>query len=251
MLRLDELRRLAVDLAHRVDEIGRVELVAAVVALVAARAGCAADGAGSLDVAVRQRAPRRRRNGAHGRLLDHVPVVVQPAEQLLHHRVVVAGGGAGEQVVAQPQAREVLDDLPVVPVGEFLDGDALLLRLDEQRGAVLVGAGDHQHLVARHALVAGEDVGRHAESGDVTDVAGSVGVRPGDGGEDARHDVQGKPWSGPGRAVRPPAGAGAPLSSPAAGPCGRGAVSVGRCPGWRGVPGTPRRPARPRYHLHP
>src|SRR5699024_6001222 len=124
-----------------------------------------------------------------------------PAEQFLYHRVVVAGGGAGEQVVGQAQAGEVLDDLPVVPVGELLDGDALLFRLDEQRGAVLVGAGDHQDLVAGHALVAGEDVGGDAESGDVTDVAGSVGVRPGDGGEDARHAVQVKPWAGPVRAV--------------------------------------------------
>jgi hypothetical protein len=39
------------------DQVGRVELVAAVVALVAARAVVAADRAGALDVAVGQGAP--------------------------------------------------------------------------------------------------------------------------------------------------------------------------------------------------
>jgi signal transduction histidine kinase len=58
--RLDELRRLAVDLRPRVLEVLRVELVAAVVALVAARPVVAADRAGALDVAVRQPAPGRR-----------------------------------------------------------------------------------------------------------------------------------------------------------------------------------------------
>ena len=53
VLGLDELRRLAVDLRPRVDQVGRVELVAAVVALVAARVGVPADRAGALDVAVR------------------------------------------------------------------------------------------------------------------------------------------------------------------------------------------------------
>ena len=58
VLRLDELRRLAVDPAARVDQVDRVELVAAVVALVAARAVVAADRAGALDVAVGQGAAR-------------------------------------------------------------------------------------------------------------------------------------------------------------------------------------------------
>ena len=58
MLGLDELRRLAVDPAARVDQVGGVELVAAVVALVAAGAVVPADRAGALDVAVGQGAAR-------------------------------------------------------------------------------------------------------------------------------------------------------------------------------------------------
>ena len=58
VLGLDELRRLAVDPAARVDQVDGVELVAAVVALVAAGAVVAADRAGALDVAVGQGAAR-------------------------------------------------------------------------------------------------------------------------------------------------------------------------------------------------
>ncbi len=55
---------------------------------------------------------------------------------------------------------------------------------DRDRRAVLVGAADHEHLVARHPLVAAEDVGGHAEAGDVADVPRAVGVGPGDCGQD-------------------------------------------------------------------
>ena len=50
--------------------------------------------------------------------------------------------------------------------------------------AVLVGPAHHEHVVARHPHVPAEDVGGHAEPGDVAEVARAVGVRPGDGGED-------------------------------------------------------------------
>ena len=66
-------------------------------------------------------------------------------------------------------------------------GDALLVGGDQDRRAVLVGAGDHQHVVAGHPHVPAEDVGGHAETGDVADVARAVGVRPGDGGQDMGH----------------------------------------------------------------
>ena len=187
MARLDELRLLAVDAAVRVDQVDRVELVAAVVALVAARTVVPADGAGALDVAVRQRAARARGDGAQRGALHHVAVAVHRAEHLLHHRVVVAGGGAGEQVVRQAERRQVLDDHPVVAVREGLRRDALLLGLDQDRCPVLVRARDHQHVVARHAHVAAVDVRGDAEPGDMSDVAGAVRVGPRDGREDAGH----------------------------------------------------------------
>ena len=62
--------------------------------------------------------------------------------------------------------------------------DALGVGGDGDRGAVLVGAADHQHLVPGHAVVAAEDVGGDAEAGDVADVPRAVGVGPGDCGQD-------------------------------------------------------------------
>ena len=72
--------------------------------------------------------------------------------------VVVAGGGAGEQVVGQAQGHEVLDDEPVVAVGELAGAEALLVGGDEDRGAMLIGARDHEDVMTGHAHVAREDV---------------------------------------------------------------------------------------------
>ena len=62
--------------------------------------------------------------------------------------------------------------------------DALVVGADGDRRAVLVAAGHHQHVVAAHAVVAGEDVGRQVGAGDVAEVQRPVRVRPGDGDED-------------------------------------------------------------------
>ena len=83
---------------------------------------------------------------------------------------------------------QVLDDHPVVPVGQLARGDALLVGLHLDRRAVLVGAGDHEHVVAGHPHVPAEDVGGDAEAGDVADVARAVGVRPGDRRENVTHE---------------------------------------------------------------
>ena len=107
---------LAVDLRDRVDQLVAIQLVAAGVALVAARTVGVADRAFALDVAVGQRAPG---GGADrhllGALID-VSVLQALLEQLLHHLLVVAGGGAGEQVVAQAQVAQVLGNHAIVPV---------------------------------------------------------------------------------------------------------------------------------------
>ncbi len=190
VLGLDELRRLAVDLAARVDQLVGVELVAAVVALVAARLGEGADRAGALDVAVGQRATRRRADRPAGRLLDHVAVGVHLAEHLLHDGIVVARRRAGEEVVGEAEVGEVLGDDGVVLVDELLGLEALLLGEDEDRRAVLVGARDHEHVVTGHPHEPAEDVGGHTETGDVADVARAVGVGPGDGRQDMAHGEQ-------------------------------------------------------------
>ena len=178
VLGVDELRRFSVDLGTRVDEVDRIQLVAAVIALVAAGIVRAADGAGAFDVAVRQSALRRRGDSALGGFFDHVAVLVEALEQLLDHRVVVPGGGAGKQVVGQAEPDQVLDNLAVVAVRQFTDVDAFLIRLDQKRGAVLVGAGDHEHVVAIHSLESCEDVRRNAKARDMSNMSRAIGVGP-------------------------------------------------------------------------
>ncbi len=70
---------------------------------------------------------------------------------------------------------------------------------------MLVGAGDHQHVMPGHPHVAAEDVGGHAETGHVADVARAVGVRPGDGGQHLAHgdETSGDGWSDARRGQRP------------------------------------------------
>ena len=119
---------LAVDPRPGFDQVDRVELIAAVVALVAPRAGIPADRAGALDIAVGKGAAGGRRNGRHRDLRHEIAIPEHRAEHFLDDRVVIAGGGPGEQVVGQAEIGEVLDDDPVVAVGQRLRRHALLHR---------------------------------------------------------------------------------------------------------------------------
>ena len=178
VLGLLEARGFAVDLGYRVDQLVRVEFVAAGVALVATGAVCAADRAGALDVAVRQGAAGGRGDGDLLRALVDVAVLQALREQLLHDLLVVAGGGAREQVVAQTQIAQILGDHAVVAVGKLLRAHAFLVGFHQDRGGVLVGTRDHQHVIALHTFVSCVHVGRNAEAGDMTDVTRAVRVRP-------------------------------------------------------------------------
>ena len=171
-------RGFAVDFGNGVEKLVWVEFVAAGVALVAAGAVGTADRTGAFDVTVRQGAAGGRRDGdLLGALID-VAVGEALLEQFLHHLLVIAGGGAREQVVAQAKIAQILGNHAVVTVGELLCADALLVGFHQDRGAVLVGARHHQHVIALHALVARVHVGGHAEAGDVTDMTGAVSIRP-------------------------------------------------------------------------
>ena len=168
----------------RVDEVDGVQLVAAVVALVAARLEIAADRALALDVAVGQGASSRGVEGTHLLFLQQVAALVQLQEQLLRHAIVVGGGRAREDVVRHAQPHEVLDDDGVVLVDELARRDALFVRLVRDRRAVLVRAAGHQHAGAAQPPVAREDVAGHGKADHVADVSRPVGVRPGRRDED-------------------------------------------------------------------
>ena len=90
-------------LGDRFDQLVRGELCAAGVGLVATGAVCAADRAGAFDVAVRQGAAGGRGDGDFLGALVDVAVFEALREQFLHDLFVIAGGGAGEQIVAQAE----------------------------------------------------------------------------------------------------------------------------------------------------
>src|SRR6202011_4347664 len=103
MLGLFDLNRPIAAPLMRLDQIDGVELVSAVVALVAARFLVAADGTRALDVAVWQRATAHGVEGAHPGLLDQVALLIQLEKQALCHAIVVARGRAREDVVRHPE----------------------------------------------------------------------------------------------------------------------------------------------------
>ena len=145
---LPEDRWLAVDLRAWLDEVGGVELITAVVALVAARLGKAADRAGPLDVPVGKRAARRRRERADRRLLDDRASFPQRAKDVAHDGVVIRRGRPREEVVREPQPAKIVADDLAVPVDELAGGYALSVGRDHDRSAVLVGAAHHEHVAA-------------------------------------------------------------------------------------------------------
>jgi len=151
--------RPAAPAAGRAQVFG-VKCAPAGVALVAPSVWPGAGRADPLHVAVRQRpaldrAPRRLRR----RLIDEPPAV-EVAEDLLDHLVMGGRRRAGVVIEADPDPLEARHDGGVLAVGE--DGGGLACRLggDSDGRAVLVRAGDHEHLVAGQAVVASDDVGR-------------------------------------------------------------------------------------------
>src|ERR671922_2964713 len=105
-----ELGRRAVDDRMRLDQVGRIELVPAVVALVAARLGIAADRTRSLDVPVRQRVAGRGGERAERRLLDEAAVLVERPEDVARDACMIVRRRAREAVVADAEVAQVLAD---------------------------------------------------------------------------------------------------------------------------------------------
>src|SRR5260370_28971495 len=138
MLSLAKLDRRVAAALVRIDEVGGVELVAAVVALITPRFGESTDRTLAFDVAIGQRAPAHRIESAELLLRDQVSLLVQLEEQVLRDPVMVARSGAREDVVGHPQPAKVLDDQSVVAIDELARRDALLVGLVSDRRAVLI-----------------------------------------------------------------------------------------------------------------
>ena len=52
---------------------------------------------------------------------------------------------------------------------------------------MFIGAGDHEHVVAGHSHVPGENVRGDTESRNVANMTGAVGLGPCDGGQNTTH----------------------------------------------------------------
>ena len=142
----------AVDLRARVDQVDGIELVAAVVALVAARVREPADRARALDVAIRAACcPVAAENAPSETSLDDVAVLPERAEQIADDRVVVRRRRAREEVVGEPEPSEVVADDGAVAVDELTRRDTFLVCGDHDRRSVLVGPADHQHVAPARA----------------------------------------------------------------------------------------------------
>ena len=147
MLRRLEYRRRAVDLRPRIDQIDRVELVSAVVALVAAGVLEAADRARALDVPVRQRVARGCRECPESLAFDDETLLVQRSKEVLGDAVVVLRRGSREEVVREAESLEVFADELAEPIGSLTRRLAGGVRCDHDRRTVLVRSADHEDVV--------------------------------------------------------------------------------------------------------
>src|SRR5262245_52757395 len=140
MARAAFLRRRAAHLAHRILERERVEPLRAARTLVAARVGIAAERARPGDVAIREEHLVLRAVELLGLALEQVAVLVQAPEELLRQlRMARRDARARPRIEDDAQAIEGRLDHRA-PLRDVLGiGDAVLLRADRDRDAVLVG----------------------------------------------------------------------------------------------------------------
>ncbi len=135
--------------APRPDQLVGVEGPPAVVALVTPRRVVPAMGASPFDVTVGEEPLGLGVVELDARLRGDVAALPQRAEDVPGDLTVVLGHGGREEVERDPQTLPVAKDFGVVSVDDFPRCGALLVGFDRYRGAVGVGAGHHEHPVAR------------------------------------------------------------------------------------------------------
>ena len=134
--------------------------------------------ANPLDVAVRQKTGAvGTESQEHGIGVD-ISLLLKRQEDIVDHFLVVLGVGAGEQIEGDAQLLPGFQELGVVSVENLSRGDPFLLGANGNGGAVAIAAGNHQHLVALDAVIAGENVGSQVTASDVAQVERAVGIGP-------------------------------------------------------------------------
>ena len=170
-----------------IDQVGRVQLLGAVFALVTARRLVAAVRAGAGDVAVGQEAVVVDGKDLLFTDFGDEAILGEFPGEMLGQAVVPLAGRAAEMVEGQTEA---LGDLGLH--GVHL-GAVSLDRLAGLGGgqfggrAVFVGCADEHHLMPHRAVEAGEEVGGQLGADEVPQVLDPVDVGNGRGDEDACH----------------------------------------------------------------
>ncbi len=171
----------------RIDQVGRVELLGAFLALVAAGALVAAIGAGALDVAIGQEAAV---SVGIDLLLAHFldqPGLGELAGEMLGELVVLGGGRAPEMVERKPEPGGQ-PGLHIVHLGAIFGH--VLPGLGGRQfggGAVLVGGTDKHHLVAARPHVTGVEIGGQLRAHEIAEMLDAVDIGKRGGDEDAGH----------------------------------------------------------------
>ena len=184
MFGLAQFGRGAINLGARVEQLIGFQQVAALIALVAAGIFVAADVAGAFHVAVRQKAALAGGVPLHLAFGVKETILLERQEHLLRHLLVIAGVGAGEEVVGQPQLLEEVNEAGVEALVDLVRGGLFGIRADGDGRAVRVGPGDHQHLASAHALIARKDIRRQVRAGQIAHMDFGIGIRPGNSHKD-------------------------------------------------------------------
>ena len=171
----------------RVDKVGRIQLLGAVVALVAARRFKPAVRAGAFDIAVGQEAAVVDRiDHLFGDFADQ-SVLSQLARKMLGQLVIALRGGSAEMVEGQAEALGNLG-LNAVHFGAvFGHRLARLGRRQFGRGAVLIGRTDEHHLIADGPVEPREQVGRQLAAHKVAQMLDAVDIRNSRGDKNPCH----------------------------------------------------------------
>ena len=173
MLGLSQRWRGSGEGAARLDQICRVELPPAVVTLIASGVSVTAMGARPFDVAVGEEAVGL---GVVQLLADSgfdEAVLGQRRKDVLCDLAMVVGPGGRVEIPTDTERLPCLEELRVITVDDLLWAHVLLFGAHGDRRPVHVGSRDHQNLVSREPVIAGEDVGRQIGTGEMPEMAGA------------------------------------------------------------------------------
>eukprot|EP00166_Cyanidium_caldarium_P000929 ctg_1404.g427 len=163
----------------RSHQLGRVQQVAALVALIALGVLVAATRTGAVHVAVGQKLARLHIIQLRHGLLRAVPIVVYLPEDLLTYLGLARRRGAPKMVETQVEPAINVPVQPVVLVAQLSWCDALLGRLGLGGRAVLIRAADEQHVHPGLSQVAGVHVRRQHRPDQIAQVRHVIHVGEG------------------------------------------------------------------------